>query len=297
VTVFLTGYTSANSRRAMTSSLCAVGSLLSGRSITDPRAVPWHELRYEHVNAAKAKMATMYASTSVNRHLTAIRGVIKACWRVGLIDREVYDRVADVPLMRASRPEAGRALSEEEVIALFDSCNNPPDERVRNLYVRDAAILALTLGCGLRRAEVCELLATSYDPKLGCLHVHGKGDKYRIVYLPPKSKDRLDAWMKVRTDKPGHLICPCSTEGRPMIGKPLAHQGLTHVLEQICLRSKIAGFTPHDLRRTFITRLLDKGADPLIVSKLAGHATVQTTLKYDRRGEKAKQEAVTLLDF
>ncbi len=157
VTVFLTGYTSANSRRAMTSSLCAVASVLSGRDITDPRAVPWHEIRYEHASAAKAKMAATYASTTVNRHLTALRGIVKSCWRVGLIDREVYDRVADVPLMRASRPEAGRALSAEEMGNLFDACNVPPTTADVKVYARDAAILALTMGCGLRRSEVCEL--------------------------------------------------------------------------------------------------------------------------------------------
>lgn len=297
VTVFLTGYTSANSRRAMVSSLCAVASAISGREVTDPRSVPWHELRFEHVGAVKAKMATTYASTTVNRHLTALRGIVKTCWRLGLVEREVYDRVADVKLMKASRPEAGRALSVEEVTQLFTSCDVPPTESLAKLYARDAALLALTLGCGLRRAEVCELHFSSYDLKQGCLHVHGKGDKYRVVYLPPKSKDRLDAWLKVRGDKPGHLVCPFTVTNEPMVGKPLAHQGLTYVLEKICLRSGIAGFSPHDLRRTFITRLLDKGADPLVVSKLAGHSNVQTTLKYDRRGEKAKQDAVTLLDF
>ena len=55
-------------------------------------------------------------------------------------------------------------------------------------------------------------------------------------------------------------------------------------------------FTPHDLRRTFITRLLEKGADALTVSKLAGHNSVQTTLGYDKRGEKTKQAASELLD-
>lgn len=293
-TVFLTGYVSENSRRAMASSLCVVASLLSGEDVTDPRTVPWHQLRYEHVNALRAKLAGLYASTSANRHLTALRGVMKSCWRLGIIEREVYDRIADVALLKASRPEAGRALSEEEVAKLFDACR---PQHLTDTNRRDEGVLAVMLGCGLRRSEVCELDCASYVAETGALTVHGKGDKYRVVYVPPKSRARLDSWLRVRGSEAGPLFCPFNMLGEPRVMTRLSHQGLTVILEHVAKRAGVADFTPHDLRRTYITRLLEKGADPLVVSKLAGHASVQTTMRYDKRGEKAKEAATSLLDF
>jgi integrase/recombinase XerD len=294
VTVFLTGYVSENSRKSMLSSLIVLAEALTGQRVEDPRTVPWSQLRFEHVGALKAKMAGKYASTSVNRHLVALRGVMKTCWRLGLVEREVYDRIADVPMLKASRPDAGRALSEEEVAALFEATSTVQYLALDN--VRGAALLAVLLGGGLRRAEVCALQLASFEPKAGSLQVHGKGDKYRTVYLAPKMVKRVEEWVKVRGDSPGPLFCPFNTLSEPSVGRPLSLQGLTDILAALQKKTGIAPFTTHDLRRTFITRLLTKGADPLVVSKLAGHSNVQTTMVYDKRGETAKQQAVTLLD-
>lgn len=75
----------------------------------------------------------------------------------------------------------------------------------------------------------------------------------------------------------------------------MTDQAVMVVLEKRARQAKIKSVSPHDLRRSFITHLLDGGADALSVQKLAGHANTQTTLRYDRRDEKAKRKAVEVL--
>ena len=96
----------------------------------------------------------------MNTVLCAVRGVAKAAWSLGLMTSEDYTRVAAVKGLRGSRLPSGRALSAGEVTALFDACFD--DERAAGR--RDAAILALLLGAGLRRAECAGLALSDYNP-------------------------------------------------------------------------------------------------------------------------------------
>jgi site-specific recombinase XerD len=76
----------------------------------------------------------------------------------------------------------------------------------------------------------------------------------------------------------------------------MTDQAVYSILVRRARQANVRRFSPHDLRRTFVSNLLDAGADVVTVQKLAGHANVETTARYDRRGEEAKRKAVGLVD-
>lgn len=290
VTAYLSRYTSQNSRLAMESSLTVCARLLTGRKDITPREVPWHEVRYAHAQTLRAKLASEYAWASANRHLLALRGIVKECWRLGLVEHDVYARVADVGSLKSDKKEHGRALTAQEVTKLYAAC-----DRGTSLGLRDAAVLALTVGAGLRRSEVCGLQLVNWKGAESRLEVLGKGNVWRSAHLSPRSSQVIEDWLARRGREPGPLVCKVDSHDNVAL-KPLVPSGLYSALQELGGRAGVEDFTPHDLRRTFITRLLEKGADVLTVSKLVGHQSVETTKRYDKRGDESKRAAVALLD-
>ena len=98
----------------------------------------------------------------------------------------------------------------------------------------------------------------------------------------------------VRGDDSGLLFTPIR-KGGTVESRRMTSQAVYNVMKQRAKKASVKPFSPHDLRRSFVSELLDRGADIVTVQKLAGHANVQTTARYDRRGEEAKIRAVELL--
>lgn len=255
--------------------------------------MPWHGLRYQHTAALRAALADRYAPASVNKALAALRGVLKEAWRLGLMGAEDYQRAADVAVVRGNTLPRGRALSRQELSRIIAVCARDG----RPSGVRDAAMLALLYNAGLRRFEAVALMLSDYDPQTGALTVlRGKGNKTRIVYVANGAARALDAWIAVRGDEPGTLFLPVDRYGH-IHHHAMTDQALMMALRRRAKEAGVAAFSPHDLRRTMISDLLEAGVDIVTVQKLAGHSNVQTTAKYDRRGEETKRKAAGLLDI
>lgn len=250
-------------------------------------SMPWHELRYEHLQAIRTNLQeTELAPATVNMTLYALRGVAKSAFNLRLMSADDYARLCNVKPVRGNREPPGRALSVGEITALLDTCAGTP------IGIRDAAIILVMYCCGLRRDEVVRLDLEHYHE--GELKVRGKGNKERMLYVDNGPLDALDDWITTRGDQPGALFNPIN-KGGVIQYRQMADQAIYNLLKSHAKQAGVARFSPHDLRRSFISELLDRGADVVTVQGLAGHASVQTTARYDRRGERAKKKAIGLL--
>lgn len=255
-------------------------------------AFPWARMTYAHTAALRAALAGRYAPANVNKHLAALRGVLREAWRLGVMDAETYRRAVDLAPVRGEAIPAGRDVTGGELRALFEVC---AADGTPASGARDAALLALLVGVGLRRAEAVALELADYQRDTGALVVRrGKGGKARIVYVTNGARAAVDAWLEVRGAEVGALLVPVNKAGRFDV-RPMTAQAAYAALQRRAAEAGVATFTPHDCRRTFVGALLDAGADLAAVQRLAGHASPTTTSRYDRRGERAKQKAAELL--
>jgi site-specific recombinase XerD len=245
----------------------------------------WASLRYVHMQAIRARLMEEYSPRSVNRMLCAVRGVLKAAWNLEQMSTDHYHRAVQIKSVKTkSLPPSGRALKLAELDKLFRACRTLPGP----LALRAQGLLTVLYAGGLRRQEVCALDVVHY--KNGALKVHGKGSKIRIAYLPTQYRVLLEPWIAERAPHGGALFVRFNRHGatKGRLGK----KGVAHVLRDLCTRAGCEAFSPHDLRRSFGTHLLEAGADLLMVQELMGHTDLSTTKIYDRRGEAGMQQAI-----
>jgi site-specific recombinase XerD len=276
-------------RRTMQLRLEQVAQLVIGRR--DLRAVPWSRLRYEHLTVLRSALQEQGLSTaSVNATIYAVRGVAKAAWNLGLMTADDYGRLRNVGPLRGHRLPAGRSLAQGELHILFDAVYNDRSPA----GTRDAALLAVLYSGGLRRAEAAALDIADYEEASGALKVRGKGNKERLVYILGGAALAMADWCLLRGNEAGALFYPINKGGR-ITPRRMTDQAIYNILVKRALASSVLRFSPHDLRRTFVGDLLDRGVDIVTVQQLAGHANVTTTARYDRRGERVKAQGAGTL--
>jgi site-specific recombinase XerD len=234
---------------------------------------------------------------------------------------EEYNRAIELEPVVGETLPAGQELSADEILALMTTCQQDPNT---NAGTRDAAIIGLMYAAGLRRDEVVRLDVDMYDPRTGKLLLTGRRNKQRTAYITNGAADALNDWLTIRGTQPGPLFVEVNKGGKILIeresmvvkpfrkiggvdvpnkkagqtiyrGGALTSQAIYNMLAKRAREAGIKSLSPHDVRRTFISHLLDAGADIVTVSKMAGHANIQTTARYDRRPEEVKRKAAELL--
>ncbi|MEJ5074905.1 tyrosine-type recombinase/integrase [Enterobacter ludwigii] len=288
---YLLSLNSQRSRQTMASFLGIVAGMLGAASAD---TCSWGSLRRHHVMAVTELLRdTGRATATINTYLSALKGVAKEAWMLKLMDVESFQHIRAVRNMRGSRLPRGRALLPEEVRQLFAVC----DADRSSIGPRDAAMLAVLLGCGLRRSEVVSLSICDVVTQDRALRVLGKGNKERLAYMPAGTWQRLLTWIdQVRGEAPGPLFIRIRRFDS-LTQERLTDQAVYHVLQIRQRQAEIDKCAPHDLRRTFATAMLENGEDLITVKDALGHASITTTQQYDRRGEARLRSARDRLDL
>jgi integrase/recombinase XerD len=256
---------------------------------------PWLSLRYEQVAGIRAALRKARKSpNTINTALAAIRGVLKAGFLLGEIPALEWQQLQSITAIPSKRISTGRSLKAAEITRLFNVCRKDTAVQGR----RDAAILALLAYGGLRRSEVASLVLNDYDRRSGKLKVReGKGQRQRELVLPMEAREHLRQWLRCRSSMPGPLFCQLAKQGTVLSLQKINAHSVYAILKRRSKEAGIAPCTPHDLRRTFVTRLLEQGVDFNTVRNLAGHEQIQTTILYDRRQDKTQRQAMANLNF
>jgi len=237
----------------------------------------WHEqlgrpglnaaLLRQYLNDLKHKGL---GSSAINQRLAAIRHLIDEAKESGVVSPILANEVKDVKGEKQRGERMGKWLSQKEAQALLRAADT---STLKGL--RDRAILACFLGCGLRRSEMGNLNVGQIQRREGrwvLLDIKGKGGRVRTIPMPGWCKEAIDAWTKGAKVTEGYLFRAISKGGE--MGKRLSARALHNVV------AAYADISPHDLRRTHAKLAYQGGAHLDQIQLTLGHASIATTERY-----------------
>ncbi len=258
---------SINTRKAYADDIDQFLSFLDQKGVTSLSQVSRKQV-LDHLMAMKEKgMST----NSISRHLVSIKVFFRYLQQEGLLDKNVTDTM-DSPRLWKILPDT---LSEKEVDLLLKA----PDMR-KPLGVRDRAILEMFYASGLRVSELANLQLSDLHLEEGYIRVIGKGRKERVIPVAQDSANILECYL----DEVRPLLCDNKYIQNVFVTrreKALCRQRLWQIIKKY---TKDAGImknvTPHTLRHSFATHLLQNGAPLRVIQEMLGHADIATTQIY-----------------
>ena len=296
---YLESLSSPTSRLTMVSPLNRAASIvapsLSGKDAW--KAVPWQNIRAPHVRAIMAGISGTPATR--NKALAALKGVARAAWELHQLSTDELMRIQSIKGDAGTREPSGRFVTEGEIKTLLKQCAQ--DEQPAG--ARDGAMIALAVSTGVRRAEICSISMENISHDEGGnfrARIIGKRNRERTVFIRGNAALFLQDWMRLRIEtgnNSGPLFCAILKNGRLLPAKSISPTAADRILRKRCGLCSLTDLDWHDLRRTTTSNLLDAGADISTVAGILGHANIQTTARYDRRGERARSKAMELISI
>jgi site-specific recombinase XerD len=214
---------------------------------------------------------------SINVRITAVRKLAVEAADNGLLAPEIAAGITRIKGVAAKGVRLGNWLSIKQAQALL----NAPDATT-NKGLRDRAILAVLLGCGLRRSEVAALTMSHVQQRDGrwcVVDLVGKHGRVRTVPMPAWVKVAIDAWTVAVGIAAGRVFRPVH-RGDQVQGAALSEKVVWQLLQGYAAAASVPGIAPHDLRRTCAKMCRAAGGELEQIQLLLGHASVQTTERY-----------------
>ena len=260
----LDAVTSPHSRRNYAKGLDDLFRFAQGRPLTRALLLAW-----------KASMDGLMPST-VNVRLAAARKMVHEARRNGMLGTEEAADLTEVPNVRQQGTRLGNWLTREQARELL----RVPDRSTLK-GKRDYCILALLVGCALRRRELANLTTEEVQMREGrwvIADLRGKGGRIRTVAVPLWVKQGINTWQTAARIEEGPLLRSVTKGGR--VGPSLSDWAIWSVVEQSAKQIGIERFGAHDLRRTCAKLCRKAGGDLEQIKFLLGHASIQTTERY-----------------
>ena len=236
-----------------------------GRQLSD-----WQQVDRLLLRQYLAHLQKTCLRTSLARKLSAIKVFFRFLVREGVL----LDSPADALSSPRREQYLPKVLSAEQVAHLLD--HSPSGKRL--LVLRDLAIFELTYSCGLRVGELTSLDFGAVDLESHQLRVLGKGRKERILPIGRQASIALQNYFAERGHPDQHDPLFLNQRGGRLTARSV-QRNLKNRLRQFGLPADV---TPHALRHSFATHLLDAGADLRVIQELLGHASLSTTQKYTK---------------
>lgn len=260
---------SAHTVRAYRNDLSDLAAWATSAGIADPNRLSYRRLRGYAATLSRRGLEP----SSVGRKLAAARGLFDHLTRTGVVTQNPVELLPN-PKSPSTLP---RVLDRDQARALLERI-----PATTPLEVRDRAMLELAYSSGLRCSELVSLDLRSIDFENETVRVHGKGDKERIVPLGEPAQRAVSGYVErarpALADDPLELALLLSKSGRR-----LSPSDVTRRLGRWVDEAAIAGrVSPHSLRHSFATHMLEGGADLRSIQELLGHASISTTQVYTR---------------
>jgi site-specific recombinase XerD len=216
-------------------------------------------------------------SVSINVRITAVRKLAVEAADNGLLAPELAAGITRVKGAKSKGVRVGNWLSVQQAQKLL----NAPDVSTKK-GLRDRAMLAVLLVCGLRRSKVAALMLKHIqqrDNRWCIVDLVGKHGRVRTIPVPTWVKVAIDAWTAAAELTEGHVLRPVG-RGDRVLGERMTEKVVWQLLQPYARGAGVPGIAPHDLRRTCAKMCRASGGELEQIQLLLGHASVQTTERY-----------------